>query len=169
MTDRVVDIGDIGFWEGRQFRISHEFSVPTGQSLIIRFTALNNFLLLRQEIIVDSGGIRFNALRDGVSGGSWSPIPIISKNVMSITPQYSAKTVIDQGGTVSGGTVVEVLRAVASGATAQAASVGATQGDQRGLPAGTYHLRLECLGNSTSTGVYTLIFEEMPLGTYVRI
>lgn len=51
----------------------------------------------------------------------------------------------------------------------QAASVGQSTGDERGLAAGVYHIKLENLSNGASTGVYTLIFEERPLGTYTGI
>lgn len=169
MTERVLDISDVGFWEGRQFRISFELSIPTGTTQYIRFIAAADFALLRQELSVDANGVKFTALRDATTGGTWTAIAPRAKNIMSTTSQYTAKTVIESGtlaggANVSGGVVTETIRVVASGATAQAATVGATAGDQRGLPAGTYLLAFQCLGNGTATGVYTLIFEERPSG-----
>lgn len=169
MTERVLDISDVGFWEGRQFRISFELSIPTGTTQYIRFIAAEDFALLRQELAVDANGVKFTALRDATTGGTWTPITPRAKNIMSTTNPYTAKTVIESGtiadgATVSGGVLTETIRVVASGATAQASTVGATAGDQRGLPAGTYLLVFQCLGNGTATGVYTLIFEERPSG-----
>lgn len=169
MTERVLDITDVGFWEGRQFRISFELSIPTGTTQYIRFIASTDFALLRQEIEVDANGVKFTALLGATTGGTWTTVPIRAKNIMSTTNAYTPKTVIESGtiaggATVSGGIVTETIRVVASGATAQAATVGATAGDQRGLPAGTYLLAFQCLGNGTATGVYTLIFEERPSG-----
>ena len=174
MTDSVVDISDVGFWRGRQFRISVELSIATGTTFYIRFIAATDFMLLRQELTVDSNGVKFTALRDATTGGVWSDIPPRAKNIMSSTSVYSARTKIESGtiaggATVSGGVVTETIRVVASGATAQAATVGATAGDQRGLPVGTYLLSFQCLGNGTATGVYTLIFEERPNGVWVGI
>ena len=34
--------------------------------------------------------------------------------------------------------------------------------DERGLPAGTYYIRLAALGNGATTGVYSLYWEERP-------
>lgn len=169
MTDRILDISDVGFWEGRQFRISVELSIPTTTKFFIRFTAVTDFALLRQELTADANGIKFTAVRDATTGGTWSAITPRAKNIMSTTNPYAAKTVIESGtiaggATVSGGVITETIRVVASGATAQASTVGATAGDQRGLPAGVYLLSFECLGNGTATGVYTLIFEERPSG-----
>ena len=96
-------------------------------------------------------------------------MPVIAKNIMGVTPVVAAKSIIETGGTVSGGTPVEIVRVVTSNSTAQAASVGQSTGDERGLAAGVYHIKLENLSNGAATGVYTLIFEERPSGTYTGI
>ena len=69
---------------------------------------------------------------------------------------------IESGGTVTGGTVVEVVRVVAANSTAQQSTVGGSVADERGLPAGTYHLKLENISNGAAKGVYSLFWEERP-------
>ena len=169
MTDSVVQVADIGFWQGRQYRSFLEFHIPTDQSVVVRFTAATDFVLKVQNLAVDSGGIRLTAYRGATSGGSWTLMPVIAKNIMGVTPVVAAKSIIETGGTVSGGTPVEIVRVVTSNSTAQAASVGQSTGDERGLAAGVYHIKLENLSNGAATGVYTLIFEERPSGTYTGI
>lgn len=169
MTDSVVQVADIGFWQGRQYRSFLEFNIPTGQSVVVRFTAATDFVLKVQNLAVDSGGIRLTAYRGATSGGSWTLMPVIAKNIMGVTPVVAAKSIIETGGTVSGGTPVEIVRVVTSNSTARAASVGQSTGDERGLAAGVYHIKLENLSNGAATGVYTLIFEERPSGTYTGI
>lgn len=70
--------------------------------------------------------------------------------------------VVDSGGTSTGGTVVEVVRLKTAAVAVQAATVGAFPSDERGLPAVTYHIKLESLSgvNTTSTGVYSIFWEE---------
>ena len=58
--------------------------------------------------------------------------------------------------------MAEEFRVVSAGATAQQATVGGTQASERGLPAGSYYLRLENVTNNTATGVYALVWEERP-------
>lgn len=167
----VVTTNDIeAFLDGRQFRTFYEFSIPTGQSVILRYTAITDFILTLQDLTVDAGGIRFSAIGSGTTGGSWTPISMIGKNRMASLPQpnYAAKNVLEVGGTVTGGNVVEIFRVVTSGATAQQVTVGGRVNEPRGLPANVYHLKLENISNTTATGVYALAFQEMPLQTYRR-
>lgn len=158
-----VDIAQTGFFEGREFRSFYEFSIPSGQSVVLKFTSPVDFILFQQNLDVDASSVKFTAEIGGTEGGSFAtPLPVIGKNRMASrpAPHYAPKVAITTGGTYTGGTVVEVVRVVSSGATAQQATVGAQISDERGLPAGSYYLRLTNIGNGTATGVYSLIWEE---------
>jgi len=159
-----VDVGQTGFFAGREFRSFYEFSIPTGNSVVLQFICPINFILFQQALTVDAGGIKMTGELGGTPAGSFNvPMPIIGKNRMSSIPQppYVAQAAMATGGTVTGTTVVDIMRAVTASATAQQISVGHTA-DERGLPAGTYYLRLTNLSNGTSTGVYSLYWEERP-------
>lgn len=157
-----VDTGQTGFFAGREFRTFYEFSISTGTSVYIKFVSPVDFILFEQVLQVDAGGVRFSAMTGGTEGGTFTALPIIGKNRMAErpSPYYEAQVTAGAGGTHTGGTAVEVFRVVSAGATAQAATVGGQLSTERGLPAGTYYLRLECLGNSTATGVYSIFWEE---------
>lgn len=156
-----VDTGQTGFFAGREFRSFYEFSIATGQSVVIKFTSPVDFVLFQQNLTVDAGSIKYTAEITGTDGGSFTALPVIGKNRMAERPQpyYTALATIGQGGTFSGGTIVDVARVVTSGATAQQITVGLTS-DERGLPAGDYYIRLSSFGNGTATGVYSLFWEE---------
>lgn len=160
-----VDVAQTGLFAGREFRSFYEFSIGTGQSIYLKFVSPVDFMLFEQALSVDAGGVRFTAYTGGTEAGSFSTaLPVIGKNRMASrpSPYYVAQSTIHTGGTHSGGTAVEVFRVVSAGATAQAATVGGQQASERGLPAGTYYLKLEALGNGTATGVYSIMFEERP-------
>lgn len=160
-----VDVAQTGFFESREFRSFKEFSIPATESYVIKFTSPIDFILFEQKLVVDAGAIRLTAVLGGTEGGTFSEnLPIIGKNRMSTrpTPFYVPQVTISAGGTIAGGTVVEVVRVVAANATAQQQSVGSGQDSERGLPAGSYLLKLENIGNSTATGVYSLVWEERP-------
>lgn len=158
-----VDVAQTGFFLGTEFRSFYEFSIPTGQSHVIKFTSPVNFILFQQNLTVDAGGIKYTAEIGGTEGGTFTALPVVGKNRMSVRPQpyYAAQATIGYGGTATGTTVVDLARIVTSGATAQQVTVGGTS-DERGLPAGTYYVRLTNLSNSTATGVYSLFWEERP-------
>lgn len=160
-----VDMGQTGFFEGREFRTFREFSIATGQSLYIKFTSPVDFILFEQSLTLDAGSIRFTALTGATEATPFNTaLPVVGKNRMAIRPQpyYSPVITVSTGGTVTGGTIVELFRVVAANATAQQQTVGGAAQTERGLPAGTYYLRIENIGNSTATGVYSLFWEERP-------
>lgn len=168
-----VDVGQTGFFEGREFRSYFEFSVDAGTSLAVgatryfRFVSPVDFILQRQTIEVDKGGVRLRAFIGATDGGGWSSIPIISKNRSLARRQFPSGYYVGQagfftGGTFTGGTEVDVIRARAASQTVASANVGAEQEGTRYLPAGTYFLILQPLigVNDASEGVYALSWEE---------
>lgn len=62
----------------------------------------------------------------------------------------------------TGATRTDLSRVVAANSTAQQQSVSGGTQSERGLPAGTYYVRLHSFGNGNATGVYSLIWEERP-------
>ena len=165
-----VDPAQTGFFEGREFRTFYEFNIPSGQSVIIKFSSTVDFILFKQSLEVDAGAIRLSAITGATESTAFAtPLPVIGKNRMSTRRKYptgsgfyETQVTLNSGGTITGGTVVEVARVVSSNATAQQQTVGGQQSDERGLPAGTYHLKLENLSNNAATGVYSLFWEERP-------
>lgn len=162
-----VDVAETGFFEGREFRISEELAVPAGETLVYRFTSPVDFILQRQTLSLDDSAIRFRAYRSaqGTAGGAFEPVPMHGVNIMSDTPAYARQAVVSAGGTFTpsvGEEAVETIRLRAANATAQRSTVSGAAGDQRGLPAGTYYLLLENIGNGVATGVFDLKWEERP-------
>lgn len=139
-----VDPAQTGFFEGREFRTFYEFNIPSGQSVIIKFSSAVDFILFKQSLEVDGGAIRLSAITGATESTAFaSPLPVIGKNRMPTRRKYptgsgfyETQIAINTGGTITGGTIVEVARVVSSNATAQQQTVGGQQSDERGLPAG---------------------------------
>lgn len=167
-----VDTGQTGFFTGREFRTFFEFSIPAGQVQVLKFVSLVDFILFEQSLSVDAGGIRFQALTGATEVVTFNtPLPVIGKNRMAQrqSPYYTPvntvtthATPVALGSAVTGGTVVENFRVVAANATAQQTTVSGGAQSERGLPAGTFYLRLHNFGTGTATGVYSLFWEERP-------
>lgn len=75
---------------------------------------------------------------------------------------YPPKVLMTDGDGTNARLRVDVARVVTSSATSQQVTVGGQQSDERGLPAGSYYIRLANMSNGTSTGVYSLFWEERP-------
>lgn len=161
-----VDIGQTSFFEGREFRTFYEYSIAAGATVVFKFVSPVNFILNRQELNIDDGKVRLSVVATGgTEGGTFSTaLPVIGRNRMSErpTPNYASQVTVSTGGTHTGGTEVEVIRLVTSNATAQQISVGSSVSDERGLPAGTYYVRINNFGSGAATGTYNISWEERP-------
>ena len=165
-----VDVGQTGFWEGREFRSFIELSIPQNQSRWVKVSAPVSFILFNQTLQIDSGAVRFSAFAGATGSGDYNAaMPVIGKNRMptrraydTVSGFYEPKLTVATGGAATGGTLVEVFRLVAANSTAQQTTVGGSMSDERGLPPGEYYLQIENLSNSTVTGVYSIFWEERP-------
>jgi hypothetical protein len=163
-----VDVGQTGFWEGREFRSFIELSIAQGASQWIKVYAPVPFILFNQNLQIDSGSVRFSAFAGATGTGTYNTaMPVIGKNRMptrraydTISGFYEPKLTVSTGGAATGGTLVEVFRLVAANSTAQQTTVGGAMSDERGLPAGDYYLKIENISNSTTAGVYSIFWEE---------
>lgn len=159
-----VDVAETSFFEGREFRSFLELNIAAGQTQVVKFVATKDFILHEQSLAIENGALRMSAVAsDGTPGGSFNvSLPIIGKNRMTERPlpYYESTTTITTGGTHTGGTEVEVLRLLTANATAQQSTVGGTVASERGLPAGTYYIRLANVGSGAVVGVYNLFWEE---------
>lgn len=160
-----IDAAQTSFFRGRQFRSYLEFSVASGTTQIIKFTSAVDFVLFDQTLTVNDGDCRFAAITGASDATAFNTsISVIGKNRMAIgsnrESNYASQVTLATGGTITGGTEVEVFRVKTASATAQQSTVGGSQESERGLPAGTYYLKLQNMGAGTMTGVYYLWWEE---------
>ena len=175
--DRVrVDPGQTGFYEGREFRSYFEFSIDAGTALAVgasryfRFVSPVDFILQTQILEVDKGGVRVQVFITSTDGGGWSQVPVIAKNrspTRRVYPSgsfYVGQATFQTGGSFTGGTQVDVIRARTASQTVSAANVGESQDDERFLPSGTYFILMQPLNgvNDSSEGIYSISWEERP-------
>lgn len=158
-----VDSGQTGFFEGREFRSFLDLSLAVGASQVIRVTTPCPIHLSGQNLSVDAGKVRMDVYLSPTPSGTWnSALPIIGKNRTPERrfPYYVPQLTLDTGGTITGGTLVETIRAAASGNGSNQSTVGANMDDVRGLPAGTYYIKFTNIDNGTSNAIYSLWWEE---------
>lgn len=155
-----VDPGQTAFWEGRMHRFWHEFSIPAGTSLWVRFVNPADAIMHDQRINVMEGKLRFALGYGGTPGGTWTSKTVYPLNGMGNrpTPVPTQDVLVSYGGTNSGMTEVDV-DLVEVGTSARAASSAYTAGEA-GFGAGTYYAELRNTGSGTLRGVYKAVWEE---------
>lgn len=159
-----VDVAQTGFFAGREFRTFKEFSAATTSTYVIKIVTPINVILFEFGLEIEAGTIRIETISGGspVEGGSFSEnLPRIPANTMTEKPQppYATQISLTAGGTLTGGTVIDVLRAKAADNSNFAASVGAEAGAERGVQPGTYYWRASMTG---FVGVIKARYEERP-------
>lgn len=161
-----VDVAQTSFFEGREGRTFLELNIANGTTQVIKVVTPVDVILHDLTVTVDEGSLRLSTLVGGTEGGSFStPLPVIPKNTAAErpTPYYTLQTTISTGGTHTGGTVLDIIRVVASTATSQRSSVGGGIASERGIAANTYYFKLENIGSGSVTGVFSGWWEERPM------
>ena len=156
-----VDVGQTGFWEGREFRFEYEMSGP----IVFKFNAPINFILQSQELLSHDGTatLAVYLANQGVAAGTFDQvITPVNNNGMSDAPTYAPAISIASGGTFTPSDndpnfSREYIKAVSATATAQRSTVGGNTVPERGLPVGEYYLVFT--GDDAS---YRLLYEERP-------
>lgn len=140
-----VDVGQTGFFAGREFRTFREWTTATTGTEVIKIVVPVNVILFEFQIQEEAGTIRVETVIGGTEGGSFSEtLPIRSTNTMTEKPQppYSPLVVLTMGGTLTGGTTIDVSRVKTAANSNFAATVGGEGGAERGVAAATYYWRL---------------------------
>ncbi len=155
-----VDIGQTGFWEGREFRLEREIAGQT----VIKFVSPINFILQLQAFASHDGEatLAVYSAAQGSEDGTFESLTPNPNNAMSTTPSYTPQIELSTGGTFTPSDndpnfAREFIRVVSSSATAQRSTVGGSGVKERGLGANTYYLVFTGAKSS-----YRLIYEERP-------
>lgn len=158
-----VDVGQTGFFDGREFRTFRRIAVASAETLVIKAVVPINVILFDLRLEMLDGWADVETRVGGTEVGSFSEtLPIIAKNAMSTAPSYSPVVELTAGGTLTGGTVIDVMAARAATATAQVSSVGMSIADERGIAAGTYYFVVTNPGSGTNNGVFRAWWGERP-------
>jgi hypothetical protein len=160
-----VDVAQTSFFTGRQFRTTRRITLAAGASYTIKWSRAADVVVLGLGLQSSAGTIRLNMYRGGTPSGAFTDtIPVFDKNETADkpTPTYTTQSALTGGAvTVSGGEFRDAVDAVASGATAQASTVGGQIADEVGYPADTvgYYVFTND-GNGPASGIFRLHWEE---------
>lgn len=158
-----VDVGQTGFFAGREARTLYEFSIAQDATQVIKVVAPTDTIIQTLGVDLFLAELRLELVIGGTEGGTFAtPLPIFKANTMSTASTYTPQVTMTTGGTHTGGTIVDILR-VLSGSNANKATVsGATEASPQGFSAGTYYLRLVNIDGNIANGIFRTRWEERP-------
>lgn len=158
----LVDTTNAGLYDGRQFRLCHEFNLADGAKICLKVDSPVDFILRQQCIDLTDGEIRFEASQ----GNTESTAFTVNTNVFGknrsdymVKPAYVRQLSVKSGGTIAAdGSVSETIVLKTSGVSQKSMTVGSSANDVRFLPKGVYYLLFQATG--VTRGIYNLTWEE---------
>lgn len=158
-----VDVGQTGFFAGREFRTFKEFNLTAGNLYVIKVIANVNTILFDLSISLVNGDIKLYTIVGGTEGGTFSEtLPVLPRNTMTErpTPYYTPQNTIVAGGTLSVGTTIDLVWLKTTDNTNKATNISDSFNSERGVSPGTYYFKIEAITNSS--GVIQARWEERP-------
>lgn len=156
-----VDVGQTGFFAGREFRTFLEFAILSGTTQVIKIVAGCNTIV--QQIIMELklSQIRFELRVGGTEGGTFdTPLPVMKTNTMTDASAYVSEVTLNAGGTHTGGTLLDVFESISGANPNKSVSQGVSEDSPVGFPAGTYYIKLINTDGATANGTLKLRWEE---------
>lgn len=158
-----VDVGQTGFFAGREARTFYEFSIPTGQEIVIKVVAPINTIVQNFGGELHLAEMRIELRYGGTEGGTFGTnLPIFKTNTMSSASAYTPQITMATGGTHTGGTTVDLIHLVSGANTNKAIDTTATDEQPQGFAPGTYYIHLINIDGATATGIFRARWEERP-------
>lgn len=149
----LVALQSMGLWEGKQFRMYRSVVAATQ----LQFVCARDFILSDQTLYVDEGTVQVRILTGATPAGTFTDISTQTGKNRLGTVTYVQLNFMKAGGTFTGGTEREIIRADAGVGPGNAFSNIAS--NVRVLPAGTYYFDITVVG--TSSGIYSFEWEEL--------
>lgn len=158
-----VDVGQTGFFAGREARTFYEFSIATGTSQVIKVVSPVDTIVQNFGIELDLAAIRLELVVGGTEGGTFNtPLPIFKTNTMTTQSDYEPQVTMNHGGTHTGGTIVDLLIAISGSNANKSISTGASENNPQGFAPGTFYIKLTNTDGNTATGIFRARWEERP-------
>ena len=158
-----VDVGQTGFFAGREARTFYEFSIASGATQVIKVVAPVNTILQELSVELFLSEIRMELVVGGTEAGTFAtPLPILKTNTMTTASAYVPQVTMNRGGTHTGGTVVDLFEAFSGANANKATTSSATEDSPQGFAAGTFYIRLHNTDGATATGIFRARWEERP-------
>ena len=156
-----VDVGQTGFFAGREARTFYEFSIPSGTEQVIKVVSQSDTIVQVFAVELELAEIRVELVVGGTEGGTFNtPLPIFKTNTMSTASTYTPQVTMNLGGTHTGGTVVDLLTAVSGPNPNKSVASSASENLPQGFSAGTFYIRLINTDGATATGIFRARWEE---------
>lgn len=158
-----VDVGQTGFFAGREFRTIQMFTIPQGSTNTVKIVCPVDFYVQSAQILLAVGKLTWEWFEGGTDATAFTvPLAVRRTNMTANADHsYSPQLTVTNGGTFTGGVLFDSMM-IDTGGNMNAAPVGTVQDDVLGLAAGTYYMRITNTHNQEINGSVKFRWEERP-------
>lgn len=156
-----VDVGQTGFFAGREFRTWKELNLTQGQVYVVKAVVPVDLILFSNVLQLATGEVKMFTSFGGTEGGTFSEsLPVLPRNTMSERPSpfYTPLVTLTAGGTLTDETNIDLVWVKTADNSNFSGNVGGSLGEERGVGANTYHFKLTAI--AAATGVWSAWWEE---------
>ena len=157
-----VDVGNVSPKDNQHYFFFHEYSVPASGTEVVKVVITGDTVMESFIIKIMAGTARVEIVSGGTEGGTFSQaVPIFPVNGMSTAPVRASTTTVTSGGTITGGTTLDLFLVNTGDNVNQSVGISVGENFQIGFPAGTYYIRVTNTDNSTSSGLIKALWHEL--------
>jgi hypothetical protein len=157
-----VNTGGVVPTENRQYFMFHEFSVASAGTEVVKVVITGDTVMDAFSIKVMSGKARVEIVAGGTEGGTFSQaITKFPVNGMSTTTPRISTATMTSGGTVTGGTTMDLFLVNTGDNVNQSSGITSGEDFAIGFPAGTYYIRVTNIDNTTTAGLIKALWTEL--------
>jgi hypothetical protein len=161
-----VDAEHSGFYSGEFYRTFHRFTLPAGQTMVMRIEFDFDVILRQFDTKLTAGALNIDIYAGGTTSGTPGISPlIIPVNTMTTNPKQNPASLMDlkigMNMTHSGGTLIDVDNVIASTSGNHTGDVVSGINDMRGVGAGLYYWVWTNSGNNDAVGVIKTRWQEL--------
>ena len=158
-----VDVGQTGFFAGREFRVLREINILSGATEVLKIVSPINSILYAFGADLTLSQLRVELVAGGTESGSFSNVITPMKtNQMSTASNYVHQVTFATGGDHTGGLVIDAFDIVSGSNTNKAIVQQVDENQPLGFSAGTYYIRMHNTDGATAKGFLKLRYEERP-------
>lgn len=158
-----VDVGQTGFFAGREFRVLKELSIASGATQVLKIVSPINSILYAFGVELTLSQLRVELVAGGTESGTFNgAITPFKTNQMTTASDYVHQVTFATGGSHTGGTVIDAFDIVSGNNVNKAIVQQVDENQPLGFSAGTYYIRMHNTDGATANGFLKLRYEERP-------
>ncbi len=158
-----VDVGQTGFFAGREFRVLEELSIASGATQVLKIVSPINSILYAFGVDLTLSQLRVELVAGGTESGTFNGvITPLKTNQMTTASDYVHQVTFTTGGSHTGGTIIDAFDIVSGSNVNKAIVQQVDESQPLGFSAGTYYIRVHNTDGATANGFLKLRYEERP-------